>query len=398
MDWQLTDKLNLSFGGEFAYWKEHNATNSDVKKEEAPRLFAAVDYAVSPAHKVSFKTYTQRMDADFEDTYYGTQTAEVSYEDAEIQYTGLWADHHLVTLGGEFLRENLESNTVSKITNDTKSIYAQDEWELMNSGLVVVPGIRFDSNDAWGDEFNPKLSIMYRLGEDTTFRGSFGRSFKAPLASQTFADPFNHHTMWVFSNPNLKPETSLTYQLGVEQYLLGRRVMFSATVYHMDVDDLIVQESTGQMHLGLPVKSYANIESAEIRGLESLIKIMFTDRWDMSLGYTYTCALNKSTDEPLKDTPENAVNGSLNYHHTEIDLGFSIFGSYTDEQPNIVYVPGFSSETTDAFTTFGLTAWKSFSDRARIKFSAGNIFNAELEGSDTIHVTRNISLSAEFKF
>jgi vitamin B12 transporter len=57
-------------------------------------------------------------------------------------------------------------------------------------------------------------------------KGSVGTGFKAPTLAELFQ---NFSSFNFFGNPNLKPETSIGYDLGFEQTVRGKRVQFGAT-------------------------------------------------------------------------------------------------------------------------------------------------------------------------
>ncbi|MFQ8889611.1 MAG: TonB-dependent receptor plug domain-containing protein [Bilophila wadsworthia] len=215
---------------------------------------------------------------------------------------------------------------------------------ILDGKVTIIPGARFDDNDAYGEEINPKLSLMYRPWQDTTFRASVGRSFKAPSPLQTHASPINMYNLYGVSNPDLKPEKSLTWQIGADQFLFDKKVRLSATYYDMQVDDMIVNVPADYTINGLPVTTYSNVDEARVRGIESAFDFFITDNWKLSSSYTYTSARNKTTGERLKDVPRHFVSASVNYDNPEWRFGASLFGTYTDSQFNTQYVPGMTPE------------------------------------------------------
>ncbi len=46
----------------------------------------------------------------------------------------------------------------------------------MQDHLIIVPGVRYDENDTYGQETNPQRSVIYRFPTKTTLRASVGRS------------------------------------------------------------------------------------------------------------------------------------------------------------------------------------------------------------------------------
>ncbi|MBZ6379694.1 TonB-dependent receptor [Pacificimonas flava] len=92
--------------------------------------------------------------------------------------------------------------------------------------LELTGALRYeDYGDPVGSTLNPKGSFRWEPLEFLTFRGSIGTTFRGPLASNV--DPNfvtalaglaaaggNYKSVDIFGNPNLDPETALTYNVG----------------------------------------------------------------------------------------------------------------------------------------------------------------------------------------
>lgn len=383
------DNLVLNAGAEYTVWEEEEENIGDNKKETVPRFYLNADYRIAPRHNLRFQAYYQNLDADFKDPLYGDQKADVSYSDAEIQYTGSFLKNHLVTAGLEYLKESFDTGVVVDKKIATTSTYVQDEWSLMNGRLVLVPGIRFDDNDVYGQEWNPKFSTMLTFGRDSKIRASVGRSFRAPSTLYTSAEPINHVVQWVFANPDLKPEKAVTWQVGLEQGFFQRRLKLSATYYHTNVQDMINYAATGDTWLGLPVITHENMAEAKIQGVEASADLVITKELDLHLNYAYTDARDEKTDERLIDSPEHSFNAMLDYANKPSRWGGAISLAYTGDQRNLVFAPG-ASPKTEAFTSVGVNVWKEFMKGSRLTFQVDNLFDEDLKGSDTIYAGRSV--------
>jgi outer membrane receptor for ferrienterochelin and colicins len=391
-----TEALQLRAGAEFTEWQAENSDLENKRAEEAPRLWAVADYSINPEHRLKVQAYYQNLDADFSDLDYGEQRADVSYSDVEVQYMGNFFDSHLLSLGAEYLEEDFSTNLVE--TNiGTTSFYVQDEWSLMDDRLILVPGTRYDDNDVYGQEWNPKFSAMYKPLQGTRLRFSTGWSFKAPTAIQTSAAPINHVTMWVYSNPSLEPERAFTVQAGLEQDLLDKRLVIGLTGYHSDIDDLITMAATGDIVSGMPVIMYQNVSTAEIQGVELMAEAELMDELHLLLTYAYTDARDGDTDERLVNTPEHALGARLSYENKTYRFGGTLSLSYTSDQVNTDYGIG-GSLLTDEFTTVGAKVWKDFMENGRISLEATNLFDEALTGSDTIYIAQSFVAQINFTF
>jgi len=82
------------------------------------------------------------------------------------------------------------------------------------------------------------------------------------LQGAALAELFRTSPLQFFGNPNLKPETSIGYDLGFEQAAFERRARFGATYFHNNIDNLITINSTST--------SFENVGKATTYGVEEL--------------------------------------------------------------------------------------------------------------------------------
>lgn len=394
----VSDNFNVRAGAEIIVWKEQEIDTINRKEEESPRFWLIGEYTLTPGHDLKLQGYYQKLDSNFKDSMYGNQQADVSYSDVELQYTGQVFDSHRFTAGIEYLREDLKTNLLQSKKITTTSAYLQDEWSLLEDALMVVPGIRFDDNSDYGQEWNPKLSAIYKPFSSTRLRGSFGWSFKAPGAMETSGNPTNHGVMWIVSNPGLKPERAFTWQLSMEQELLEKDIIFGVTYYNSHVEDRITNAPTGATMGGLPVISYMNQNKADIQGVEATANFKLMEPLHLLLSYAYTDAKDGDTHKRLVDTPEHTFGAQLDYTNTEYRFGGSLSLAHASDQKNKDYgLPGASLLTKD-HTTVGCKIWKDFWDHGRVSLEAQNIFDEPLRGSDTIYVRQSVLARIDFDF
>ena len=140
--------------------------------------------------------------------------------------------------------------------------YVQDRL-IVGDRLYLALGARLEHNDSFGTRAVPRAAAAYRLrrGDDAlTLRASGGAGIKEPDFFQSFGTSF-----FAQGNPDLKPERSRTFDLGLEQRLLGSRLRLEATFFHHDYRDQIaytvVDFTTFQ-------GTYVNLGHTRARGLE----------------------------------------------------------------------------------------------------------------------------------
>ncbi len=116
-------------------------------------------------------------------------------------------------------------------------------------------------------------------------------------------------------NPNLKPETSLSYEAGIkrsDKIFRESFAWFSREIKNMIND---YAPNLNNIYLYEP----QNIENARIFGFEGKINVSINEKDVIQAGYTYMNAVNVMTNVKLPNAPEGKFNASL-----EKEFPFSI--------------------------------------------------------------------------
>ena len=249
---------------------------------------------------------------------------------------------NLVTVGGEFLFERLYTPRLATGEGDRLrgAVFAQDQWKIVSSlGLSVVPALRFDADSQFGTNLSPKLALRIAPHPAISARFSYGAGFRAPLFKELLLLFENAAVGYVVDgNLSLRPETSNSYNLGIESSPRPWLTL-SGNFYRNDLRNLIqpllVQSasSTGPQRF-----SYGNIAAAYTQGVELSLKLRRSDNLGLELGYTLTDAQDVQQQRELEGRPRHRGNVALTLRSPESGIDFmtrlSIVGSrpyYTDD-------------------------------------------------------------------
>ena len=170
-----------------------------------------------------------------------------------------------------------ESRSKLNENRDNWGLYAQEQLSLYDDRLHLTAGARYEDNSEFGAEFVPRGSVAYELKQyGTKLRGAVGKGFKTPTFTENFAEGFAE------GNPDLDPEKSYSWEVGVDQALWGNRLVLGATYFDQKFDDLIAYVATPA---GQP--DFENIQQAEARGLELSASLYPTSEFTIGGSYTY---------------------------------------------------------------------------------------------------------------
>lgn len=145
--------------------------------------------------------------------------------------------------------------------------------------LTVTLGLRHDDHSTFGDHTTWRTTGSYRIGETgARLHASVGTGYRAPSLFELYNG--------TSGNANLVPETSLSFDAGVEQTLLDGRLVADVTYFQLDISDYIEWVPTGIGWDG----AYSQERGGKLRsrGVETSIKYAATDWLDLMGAYTYT--------------------------------------------------------------------------------------------------------------
>jgi outer membrane cobalamin receptor len=141
-------------------------------------------------------------------------------------------------------------------------VYLQDRMLLGQRAYLTLGG-RVEHSGSYGTKAVPRAALALRLreGEDaTTLRTSAGMGIKAPSFLESHGESF-----FARGNPDLDPEQSRTFDLGLEQRLFGSRLRAGATAFYQDYRDQIAYTVVDYDTFE---GTYVNLGRTRARGLE----------------------------------------------------------------------------------------------------------------------------------
>jgi outer membrane cobalamin receptor len=175
---------------------------------------------------------------------------------------------HLLTSGVDVERETGEiggrgdAGGLLSPERTNAGLYVQDR-AVFGERVFVTLGGRLERNASFGWRAVPRaaLAVRVRGGADAAvLKASAGAGIKEPDFFESFGISF-----FARGNPDLKPERSRTFDVGLEQRLLGGRLRLEATAFHHTYLDQIAYTV---LDFNTFQGSYVNVGRSRARGLE----------------------------------------------------------------------------------------------------------------------------------
>lgn len=233
---------------------------------------------------------------------------------------------HRLTFGGEVRMTDLVNRAdlsgSGKADVRQEAFFIQDEWSL-NDDWTLTYGGRLDHHEDFGFEFSPRAYLVHTVTDNLTIKGGVGQAFNAPsLLNLTEDYRLNscRGDCIVVGNPDLKPETSTSYELAANYQ--ESRWMVEAAVYRNDISNLIQQDRDNAVgwepdddhdNGGRNLFTYKNVDKARVDGIELGGRIELTDTIGFRTDYTNTRAIDRTTGERLLNRPRQTVSTQLDW-------------------------------------------------------------------------------------
>ncbi len=137
-------------------------------------------------------------------------------------------------------------------------------------------------------QLSPRASIVFSpefsIGEIWTFRSiwaSYGRGFNAPTLYQLYKTWVSSGVTYN-SNPDLDPQRSSSWEVGIEQLFGADHIRLSTTYFRSTIENLIYN-----MTIDSTTKKYMNAGEGRVSGLEAEMRIRLF-MFELFGNYTYT--------------------------------------------------------------------------------------------------------------
>ena len=274
--YRLTDALS----GEVHYLRgagdnEYDGSSSNSSEFVQDTLGTRIDWQVASIWRMSLSGGRSR---DLSDNFRNGVFRSTFDSD---RYSATWQNDialsagQRLTLGADWLDDRVSGTTsYAQDSRDNAAGFAQYQGRYGEHDLTLAA--RRDDNQQYGGHTTGSVAWGYRIAPDLRVMASWGSAFKAPTFNELYF-PF-------FGNPNLDPEESDSFELGLAGQHAG--IDWSLNAYQTLIDQMIGFDASF---------SPVNIAKARIRGLEAIASTQFAG-WDLSANMSALDPENRGHD------------------------------------------------------------------------------------------------------
>ncbi|OEX71217.1 ligand-gated channel [Campylobacter jejuni] len=216
---------------------------------------------------------------------------------ARIDYEMLKNDQ--ASAGSQIRGKNLDQTTVA--------LYGENEY-FITDDLIFTTGLRYIYSDLFDSEFTPRVYLVYRLNGNIAFKGGVSKGYKTPAAKELTNGYYNYaNGNAYFGNPDLKPEESINYELGVD-FRIFDFAHYSITGFITDFTNQISSEDLTGMQNGINCSNGTvctrpiNLGKTQTKGIEFAFNTKTYNGFSLNSSYTFM-------DNRYKDGQKNWFGG-----------------------------------------------------------------------------------------
>ena len=252
---------------------------------------------------------------------------------------------------------------------------------LPQDSINVSPTIRqqyySDTYSLFGQRMkarlSPRLGISHPVSDNQTLFFSYGHFSKLPRPQFVYsklAGTTGRSSSVTVGNPDLNPETTVSYELGLRNQMSGNDVL-TVTAYYKDIFDYItartVQLPRSRGSSG-SYTTYINLDYSRIRGLEVEYKTRLADWFRSTLSGSYSISTGKSS--AADDALYNLQQG-LEENIKEVP---SVFDRPVQLSVNL----NFSSKRGEPLFGFGRGVLDDYNLFARLFYESGKRYTKQI--------------------
>ena len=242
-----------------------------------------------------------------------------------------------LAFGGEHQRSSYQTSFDNRESATVIGGYLQAGWVL--GGLAAHAGARVDDHQRFGSAVSLGGDVSYGLGSGWRLKGSVGEGFKAPTLFQLFSD---------YGNAALRPERSVSYDLGVERGRRGSGTHLAATGFRRDSEDLIgfasCFGSSAPLCATRPFGYYANTGRARAQGIEVEAGAQVTEGLRVAGHYALIDTEDRATGRDLARRPRHTATLYADYtapFGLSLGADLRVVGESFDNASNTVRIEGY---------------------------------------------------------
>lgn len=284
---------------------------------------------------------------------------------------------HQVTGGVEWERETFRPSHLTETFARAKNGFVGEYRGEFLDQLYLNLGVRHDLNDRFGDATTYSVSGAWKIpGTGTRLHASVGTGVTNP----SFYELFGYDPRSFIGNPNLIPEESFGWDVGVEQSFFGGRLVTDLTYFNQDLTNEI-DTVFDPNFISSPINRGG---TSKRQGVEVSATIDLFNGFTATASYTYLHATEQTFagGPRLTETRRPKHSGSLGVAYVFHDDRARVFADvvFNGNMEDVAFVPTLPPRVTlDAYTVVNIGGSYRINDSLEVHGRIENLFDEDYQ-------------------
>ena len=322
-DGQRNKALHLKLDHQFdANWKAGLSLNDQRGKNEYDDAYEFAPGTPQDEFRVS--SYSGYLDGQLSDIWNSrlelgrsfdrNRAVGSNYNDGLLETTrhsAAWinrlqlSEHQQLSLGSDWYEDRLDATTAyQEDSRDNLAFFAQHSFQ--GESFSTELGLRHDDNQQFGSHNSWNAAFSLPVGQSQRWILSYGEGFRAPTFTDLYAPP-----AWG-PNPDLKPETSKTYELQWRGEF--DETQLEAALYRTDLEDMIAWGGTRMENVSQArINGFEASAARELLGWQASLGVSIIDPRDRDSGHTLARRAKRTLSIDL-DRTFGALSAGAGWH------------------------------------------------------------------------------------
>ncbi|KWV90629.1 TonB-dependent siderophore receptor [Erythrobacter sp. YT30] len=211
---------------------------------------------------------------------------------------------HSITFAADYEEEGFNNVLTFNDRNEVENVGLVGEYRYAGDEFDFSAAIRHDINDRFQDATTFRVGAGYSLTNTTRVRAAAGSGVKNP----TLNELFGFFDGMFLGNPDLQPEKSISWEIGVDQSFADGNATISVTYFNAELDNEIFTTFPPPTFIATP--GNRDTESKQ-QGVEVAVTADLGAGFSFNGAYTYLDAEEDGTEEVRR--PDHIASAVLNW-------------------------------------------------------------------------------------
>lgn len=242
------------------------------------------------------------------DMYRATSEAGAFFLQDKVEFHGMIANVGIRLdwwAPGQYVEDAINDPNVITLTDESRQLFYDETREIF--------GRRIKSH------LSPRLGVSHPVTDTDVLFFNYGHFSQRPKYAYVFSKlrSYSPSTYQLFGNPNLNPQTTVSYEMGVKHRFTGDQVL-EIVAFYKDLYDYATsfQVTSSNPRLGnISYYQYFNLDYARVRGLEVRFRARSGRYVSGNMDFAYQIATGKSSSAAA------AIQAAANTHIQSKTLG-----------------------------------------------------------------------------